>query len=233
MRGSFAENKLLALLLGLLAFVLLGAVYYYLIYPKIAEKDQLERSITQIQQETIALEKQIIALSKVETSTSDDYELRKKLPVSRDLDKLLRDLNEVELISESKIIAITFNNYDDEVSQSTKLTPAEEEAKKEAEEQQEEQAQKQEENSEEEKPVTFIDITTLPPELKLMTLHIDLMTLDADYLMLFLKELESLERVVRIDTIDIAQPGEGELALKDPDKRISVSVQLTTFYSEE
>lgn len=228
MRETFAENKLLALLLGILAFVLLGAVYYYVIFPKNEEKDGLERSITQIQQETIALEKQVEALSKVETTTSDDFELRKKLPPSRDLDKLLRDLNEVELISESKIIAITFNNYDDEVSKSTKLTPAEEEA----EENKDEQQDPNKEDSEQEKPVTFIDITTLPPELKLITLNVDMMILDADHLMTFLKELESLERVIRIDTVDIAQPGEAELTLRDPDKRISVSVQLTTFYSE-
>ena len=34
MNQSFNENKSLAFLLGILAFVLLGAFYYYVIYPK-------------------------------------------------------------------------------------------------------------------------------------------------------------------------------------------------------
>ena len=56
----------------------------------------------------------------------NDYELRKKLPVSRELDKLLHTIHEVELMSESKIVSISFNNYDEEVSQSSYTSPIDE-----------------------------------------------------------------------------------------------------------
>lgn len=237
MKQSFAENKSLAFLIGILGFVLLGAFYYYAIYPKSEDASNLELSIESIKQETQILETEVAVLSEVEKSHDDDFELRKKLPVNRHLDEILRSLNEVELISESKIVSIAFNNYDEEVAKATNLTPAEEEVNKppveeEGTTEETTEGTKEEETTEVEKPVTLIDITTLPPELKLITLNVDMITLDEDHLLLFLKELESLERVIRIDSVAIAQPGEEELALRDPDKRISVTVQLTTFYSE-
>ena len=82
------------------------------------------------------------------------------------------------------------------------------------------------------KPITPIDISLLPEELKLISLSIDLKVLDYDHLLQFLREVEGLERVMRIDEVNFYQPGELELAQEDPDKRLDVTVQLTTFFSE-
>jgi type IV pilus assembly protein PilO len=38
---------------------------------------------------------------------------------------------------------------------------------------------------------------------------------------------------VRIDEVNFYQPGELELAQEEPDKRLDVTVQLTTFFSED
>ena len=59
------------------------------------------------------------------------------------------------------------------------------------------------------------------------------MVVDYEHLLLFLREVEAIERVVRIDSIEFEQIGEVEFAQIDPDERISVTVQLTTFYSED
>ena len=80
--------------------------------------------------------------------------------------------------------------------------------------------------------MTPIDISLLPEELKLISLKIDLQVLDYDHLLKFLHEIEGLNRVVRIDEVNFFQPGELEFAQKEPDKRLDVTVQLTTFFSE-
>ena len=124
MNQSFNENKSLAILLGILAFVLLGAFYYYVIYPKSEIKTRTSHSIEQLKSETTELHTQVAGLNKVEVAVTDDFELRKKLPVSRELDDLLRTLNEVELMSESKIVSISFNNYDEGVAESNYIPPS-------------------------------------------------------------------------------------------------------------
>ncbi|MHA6259328.1 hypothetical protein ACXYMX_05360 [Sporosarcina sp. CAU 1771] len=232
MKQSSSDNKTLFLLVGILVFVLLGAFYYYVIYPKNETKRATEQSVEQLQAETSALEKQVAQLGEKEIVLTDDFELRKKLPKSRELDNLLRTVNEVELISEAKIVSISFNNYDEEVATSGTFANEEEASEEETATETDEEV---EENTEvvDEKPVTLIDVATLPEQLKLITLSIDMMVLDYDQLLVFLEEIESIERVVRIDSVDFVQSGEAEMMQKDPDELIPVTVQLTTFYSED
>ena len=122
------ENKVLVALLGLIAFLLVGVAYYYVILPKGEEETRIKYAIQQLKIDNSELQNQVAVLSVVETDDSNEYELRKKLPVSRELDNLLHTIQEVELMSESKIVSISFNNYDAEVSQSIKTPEVEEKA---------------------------------------------------------------------------------------------------------
>jgi len=243
-----SENKSLVSLLGIIAFLILGVVYYYVIMPKSEAEAQKTNSITQLRTDNRAMENQVAVLSVVSPEETTNFELRKKLPMNRDLDKLLHTINEVELMSESKIISIAFNNYDTEVSGSAIALPTEEEkeakAEVEAESTETEEAKadvvaeseaEEDEVSEidETKPITPIDVELLPAELKLISLNVVLSVLDYDHLLLFLHEVEEIERVVRIDSVEFNQPGEEEFTQENPDERVTVSVQLTTFYSEE
>jgi type IV pilus assembly protein PilO len=239
------ENKVLVALLGLIAFLLVGVVYYYVILPKGEEETRIKYAIQELKIENSELENHVAVLSVVETDDANEYDLRKKLPVSRELDKLLHTIQEVELMSESKIISISFNNYDAEVSQTITTPEVEEEKVEESAEEVDEtesEGEETEDESESEdeetdvklvKPITPIDISLLPEELKLISLKIDLQVLDYDHLLKFLHEIEGLDRVVRIDEVNFYQPGELELAQEEPDKRLDVTVQLTTFFSED
>lgn len=60
-----------------------------------------------------------------------------------------------------------------------------------------------------------------------------MLLLDYNHLIEFLEEIESIKRVVRIDKVEFVQSGETELMKKDPLEWIPVTVQLTTFYSED
>ncbi len=246
------ENKTLVMLLALIAFLLLAVGYYYVIIPKGEVRTARTTSIEQIAIENKVLKNEIDNFEVVVRDEQNDYNLRKKLPKKRELDSLIHTINEVELISDSKIVSIAFNNYDEEVSQSTLGEPTEEE-RAELEAQNEEDAETEEvdeeteeveetdetdENGEspevdETKPVTPIDIALLPEELKLISLNVVLSVLDYDHLLDFLKEVEQVERVIRIDSVEFSKPGEEEMINEFPDERITVTVQLTTFYSEE
>lgn len=234
------ENKLLVVLLGLIAFLLLGAGYYYVIIPKGEARTQKTNSINQLEVENSALENQVATLSVGSPDETNDFELRNKLPMNRELDNLLHTINEVELMSESQIVSIAFNNYDEEVSQSIFASQKdEEEADVEAEEKVDVDTDTEVEDAEvddevdETKPVTPIDTELLPDELKLISLNIVLSVLDYDHLLKFLNEVEEVERVIRIDSVNFSKSGEEKMAQENPDERITVSVQLTTFYSEE
>lgn len=234
MKQSLNESKSLAVLLGVIIVLLLGAFYYYFITPKVDTKKQTEQAISQLQTDITTLEQNVAVLSAIDAGDADNYELRKKLPVERQLDNLLRSIHEVELMSESKILKMTFNNYDEEVAKAENLKSKEETTTEGT-----EQTESTTEDAEvvtEEKPVTPIDMEALPTELKLMSLELEMQVMDEEHLMMFLKELEAIERIVRIDGVDISSPpapGELELKQQDPNKQIVVKVQLTTFYAED
>ncbi|MNH36832.1 hypothetical protein D3C79_976660 [compost metagenome] len=121
--------------------------------------------------------------------------------------------------------SLTFNNYDEPVANANvdqTNTVAEAEAKV------------NEENQEntETPPVSTIAQENIPPELKLVTFTFDIGALTFDSMVTFLKEVEKLERVMKIDTINLTIPGEQEKLDKEADTIIKATVQITTFYYE-
>lgn len=250
MKASFNENKSLFSLLGVLVFVILGALYYYIILPKSDEETSMTMAIESLENETNQLQQEIYALSVVEDETMDNYELRKKLPKKRDVNILLLSLQEAELVSEAKIMSISFNDYDGLVSESNIEPKTEEESTEEAEAEAEEAEENvdagteadteadtdtvvEEENADKDIPHTQIDIELLPEQLKLLSLSLEIIVQDYEHLLTFIKEVEAVERSIRIDGVSFSQIGEEGFATEDLDESIVVTIQLTTFYSEE
>ena len=48
----------------------------------------------------------------------------------------------------------------------------------------------------------------------------------------FIKEIEKLERVMHIDTVDYDLPGEENTYVEDASNIVAASIQVTTFYYE-
>lgn len=226
MKDAMNENKTLVLLLSILAVVILGALYYYIVLPKIEHEKNIANSIQSLTAETHQLEQKVLSLSQEEDAQENTFELRKKLPATRAVSSLLLSLQEAELLSKAKIQSIAFNNYDGLVSESDYGRTEEEE-----EIDQEDDVEIDE--SEEEIPETKIDVTTLPDALKLLSFSIQVEVQDYDHLLIFIREVEAIERVKRIEDIQFNQQGEEELTKKEPDESMFVTLQITTFYSEE
>lgn len=237
------NSKVLIFLLIVLAFAVFGGFYYYFVWPKLERQAQVTQSIESLQQETDILNRQIEQHQAQPDETVDLFTLRKKLPISRDVDTLLRSIEEISYIAETNIQTVTFNHYDELVLGAD--FDGEEEKDLEKEEEPEEgssQAVEEEVLDEvwEEKivtpgeiPKTNLNIENLPETLKYLSLQLTIQAKDEQQLLKFIKEIEGLERIIRIEQLQFNQLGEEGLAQKDADESIQASIQLTTFYFEE
>jgi len=236
MKVSSNKNTSIILLVLLIA-ALLFAVYYYLVLPKKENVESLESSINSLQTEITSLQDQ---QSSIEVSTTSNVEnvfaIRQKLPQSREIDQLLRNLEEIEYMTKSRITSIGFNSYDELVSESSIVSNPDEEAATDEKAQDETATEESTESANTEgevleTPVSDIAATTLPPELKLITFNLEIEAPENQNIEKFIKELENLPRIVHIDSIDYSLPGE-EGELQGEDESITASIQVTTFYYE-
>ena len=214
------------LLLVLLIASLLFALYYYVILPKKDEVRAKEASIQSLQTEIKSLEQSLTSFDEqLEVPMQETLEMQKKVPSVRAVEQVLRDMVEIEEVTGTRMESLTFNNYDEPVAnanvdQTNTVAEAEEKVNEE-----------NQENTET-PPVSTIAQENIPPELKLVTFTFDIGALTFDSMVTFLKEVEKLERVMKIDTINMTIPGEKEKLDKEADNTIKATVQITTFYYE-
>lgn len=231
MKLSSGKNSGRLLLIALVA-ALLFALYYYVILPKKEEVEMLQSSISTTQSEIASLQEQI---EEINANRSLDHatliNMRKKVPATRSLENLVLNIEETQYVSGTKILTIEFNNYDDLVSETELENPYASSEEEEGTDGTVEEGSTEGEEQEE-TPVSTISQESLPPELKLVTFEIVVASPDFDHLVAFIKEIEKIERIMHIDIIEFALPGE-ELELSDiPVGSIEATVQVTTFYYE-
>lgn len=231
MKLSSSKSSSILLLVALIA-ALLFALFYYVVLPKKNEVESLESSINSLQTEIETLEGQVAAPEE-EAEVSNIFELRKKVPQTREIDQLLLNIEELEYVTESRVQAITFNNYDTIVSESELVPKPDETEEAPATEATEGETTESTEPTEEaESPVSTISTETLPAELKMVTFVVDVASSNYENLQQFIKEIENLERVMHIDTISYSLPGEENEFAEEPTDEVTASIQITTFYYE-
>ena len=247
---SSGKNSTVLLLVALV-LALLFAVYYYFVMPKKEEVAAKESSITTLQASATSLHEQIALVQNTKTpSTVDVFTLRKKVPNSRAVDQLLLNIEQMEFVAGTRVNSIGFNNYDSLVSSSgltdPNYVPPTEGETTESSETTDPNAQTEEssdpngqtdanannDSNPETLPVSTITPEQLPAELKMLTLAIAVEAPTYDSLLLFIRELEQLERVVRVDTISYSLNGEDAEFSEESSEIVSASIQVTTFYYE-
>ncbi|MEL3960662.1 potassium transporter [Lysinibacillus endophyticus] len=219
----FSGNKNSSLLLVIaLVAALLFAFYYYVVLPKKEELNSTHNTISSTRTEIRSMQEQIAKLENEQGIETNIFSLRKRLPQSREIDQLLLNIEEIEYVSGTRVLNINFNNYDSLVSESMKQEQTAPEENTDGEE---------EEGEEKETPISSIDISTLPSELKLITFVLDVEAPDYNSLLTFIEEIENLERIMHIDALNFELPGE-ESVIQNEEETVTVSVQVTTFYHE-
>ncbi|WP_277584461.1 hypothetical protein [Psychrobacillus antarcticus] len=235
MNDLMSNKKTATLVIAAFIALILGAIYYLYIYPLNGVKDAKESTVLSVQSEIAVLDQQLVASEVVgEEPEEQVFDLTKKVPPTRGLDELIRSIEEVELVTESIVESIDFNNYDGVVAEST-LAPTETEDGAETTETTETTEDTTENGAptDTETPVSPVAGIVLPPQLKLLTFNISVLTKDYDHFKLFIEELEALERIVRVDQLSFSMPGEEQFYEMDSDETIAAEIQVTTFYYDE
>lgn len=237
---SGGKNSGVLLVLALV-MAFLFAVYYYVVLPKTNEVSAIKSSVSSVQLQGSTLQDSIALVNDEQSQTPVNiFELRKKVPQNRDMTDLLLNIEEVELVSDSRILSINFNNYDTLVAESALQDPnqvetveGEQSAEQPAVQATDVQAQGEATGENEQAPpVSSIARETLPAALKMVTFSIDVESPNAAKLEVFIKELETLERIMRVDTIQYSLPGEENEFAEDRSDVVNATVQVTTFYYE-
>lgn len=227
MKLTSGKNSSTLLLIALVA-ALLFALYYYILLPKKEEAASLESSILSTRSEIESIQQQIEELNASKNAEHATlFELRKKVPATRNLDDIVLKIEETQYVTGTKILSIHFNNYDELVSSSqleSPNVPTEEGENG-------EDATTEAEDSKE-TPVSPIAKENLPSELKLITFEVRVESPDFNHLVNFIKEIEKIKRIMHIDAINFSLPGEENEFDEDSEDSITATVKVTTFYYE-
>ena len=235
-----SKNSTILLLTALIAAILF-ALYYYILTPKLEEVDAKESSINSLQQELSTIQEQIALIEENgKSSRTSSLTLRKKVPQTRAIDEVIRNIEEIEAVTGTRVEAMDFNNYDSLVMDSTMTDPNSTNSGEQADTQQstteaDEQAVANNGETPEVKdklPTSTFTKDSLPKELKLVTFNIDVVALDNEAMVEFIKEIEKIDRVMKIDAIDFEATGEEAKFQEDADTTLKATIQVTTFYYE-
>ena len=232
------KNSTILLLTALFAAILF-AVYYYVLTPKLDEVAAKESTLNSLNQEITSLQEQIALIDETQQSSiSTSLTLRKKVPQTREIEKILLDLAEIEAVTGTLVESIQFTNYDTQVVESSVTDPnapvVDQEATQETSATEESSVEDQltTDGQTDTSFVSTIAKESLPAQLKLVTFSFNIVALDMEAVQNFLQEIEQLDRVMKIDTLSISSPGEEEQLQEDADPTVKATVQVTTFYYE-
>ncbi|MFJ7913635.1 MULTISPECIES: potassium transporter [unclassified Lysinibacillus] len=235
-----SKNSTILILTALIAAILF-ALYYYIVTPKLEEVDAKESSNIALQQEVSTIQEQIALIEKNGKSNStSNLILRKKVPQTRAIDEVIRNIEEIEVVTGTRVEAMDFNNYDSLVMESAITDPNSTNSEEQADTQQsateadEQAVAKNDETSEvkDKIPTATLNKDSLPKELKLVTFDIEVVALDNKAMVEFIKEIEKIDRVMKIDAIDFTLTGEEAKFQEDADTTLKATIQVTTFYYE-
>lgn len=231
MKLTSGKNSSTLLLIALVA-ALLFALYYYILLPKKEEAASLESSILSTRSEIESIQQQMEELNASKNAEHATlFELRKKVPATRNLDDIVLKIEETQYVTGTKILSIHFNNYDELVSSSQLESPNVPTEEGENADENGEDATTEAEDSEE-TPVSPIAKENLPSELKLITFEVRVESPDFNHLVNFIKEIEKIKRIMHIDAINFSLPGEENEFDEDSEDSITATVKVTTFYYE-
>ncbi|MGR6896783.1 hypothetical protein [Rummeliibacillus sp. BSL5] len=273
--NSLGQNKKVTVILVIaLVFLIAFAIYYYLLMPKMEERDALNAQIKDARVEAVTLNNQIKTMKENQQATKKSpTELMAKVPTSIELSDLIKSIEQVELASDTQIVDMAFNNYDASVKETLQTTIEDNnldngqstnannasngQAQATGDINKDENTNAQtttdaktsnntntenanevvtnEQNNDETLPVSPIALDSLPDSLKLVTMNVTVAAKDEKEIKEFLKEIEILPRIMRIDAVTYESPNKDVEASTDSeentkDELLQATIQLTTFY---
>ncbi|PUF89962.1 MULTISPECIES: pilus assembly protein PilO [unclassified Geobacillus] len=201
MTVRFSKRQLFVfvLMLTVLGAAIIG-LYFYMLYPRYQQIEELNN--------TVASEKKILAATRAEIAKQKSslpesvVELQKKIPVKPLTEQLLLDLEKAEVVSDSTISSMTFNEEENATGEQQKTDAS----------------SKTEQSS-----------SRLPDGLKKVTVQLTVQSPSYYQLERFLQTLENLNRIVSIESLSFT--GNPELTSVDTEVNpLTYSVTVSAFY---
>ncbi|KOO52323.1 hypothetical protein [Viridibacillus arvi] len=230
--NSLGSNKKSAyILIGILVLTILCAIFYYAVYPKMEESNSLKYQIADMRKEAATLDEQLDLMKDEQKANEKSMsELKTKVPLDRDLSNVINAIEQVELVSETNVLDVTFNNYDEAVKETieTNETSTNKEPQNQA---SSDNVNGNDVNETSVTPISPIASSSLPEALKLITMTLSISAKDKKEIRAFLKEVEVLPRIMRIDSVEYEIPNT-DVQSSEVDESLQATVQLTVFYYE-
>lgn len=243
MNEMFQERRGLFLTLASLILVLLIVLYFAFIQPLAADRKAKEAEAGNTQKEIEALQAKEKRLAS-EPTKEEALVYKQNMPQVADLDQLIKSLDEIAEVSTSRIEKIEFA-YDEDLPEREEPV-----SENEAEDGQTAEDKTADPSSDKPEAESSADAKTTPAqedtaaqELKLekkpknlhtISMRIDVSSPDYAHFDQLIKEIEKLERVTLVNTLEFENPAEADLIMNDnPDQSIDCTVELMTFYYDE
>lgn len=160
--------------------------------------------------------------------------LKSKVPVTAKVDELILDIERAEVISSSRLISVKFNDESvtgQDVQEKIAKTLGSEDSVEPEEEEEESETEADEDNvaGTEDEEVNSVQ-ALLPEGIKRITAEIEVEVSRFEQILTFIEEIEQLNRVIKIDSIEFEAPDEKEVLTEKEDTTLLFNVKLSTFY---
>lgn len=246
MNEQFQERRNIFLALVGLILILLIVLFFAVLKPMMDEKNAEQASALEAEKNVkdLQLEKKRLDNNKVSTE-DQEFLYEKKMPLNPSLDELMRSLEEIAAVSMSRIDKIEFA-YDGElplpeadkkdvnVEVETPAADASTDAAGDSTDTDKTNV-KVETNTDEQDKAISPESTALaweaPENLHTITMRMEVASPNYQSFDTLMKEVEKLERVTLLNTMEFKKPAEAELVLNEnPDESVICTVELMTFY---
>lgn len=227
MNEYFQENKRSLFILTGLFFILIVVLYVVLLRPLMADLSSREKEINSAKDEIQILEKKLDNFELDQTDVDvEQLKLESKIPKERELDDYILSLQQLEVITNSKIEKIEFM-YD------SNLDDVEKEVENIEDHQMGESLDSEDEEKEEDVQIDPAILDEKPEDLQIFTVKVTAASPEFDDFIELLKAIENQERISIVSKLKFIKPTEYDLYFEDLPTAISVEAELTTFYYPE
>ncbi|RDW16338.1 hypothetical protein CWR48_16980 [Oceanobacillus arenosus] len=237
MNSLFQENKKSFLLLLGLVFVLIIVAYFLFYQPLTKELKAQKSQVTQLQSDIALFNVQLEHVDNDDSLDMDieNVRLANIMPPTPELESLVKTLNEIELMSGSRIEELRFS-YDGSLPERV----VNEEAVVDSESAVPEEPVATEDVETDSNPEVSGEITPViampekPENLHLITVSMDIASPDYEHFQILLKEIEKQERIMMVNRLEFDKPAESVLMIGDEaNESIIATIDITTFYFDE
>lgn len=214
----------------LVCFLLCGglgvAVYYYLLQPEKNRLQQIEMEYETAQQELTNVENRLNQMK--EQTILSSMELQKQLPVKPLVERLLLEIEKAELLSDCKVLQVSIDQVGEQVIEETTANDEIETGDDdETETDGDQSTSNEEEQFSEEESKPFV-----PRGMNIINVNVDAEATSYFEIEKFIEVIQSLQRVVRIDSLQFT--GKEEMTTVDDEvEEIPFNLTITAFYYPE